>query len=612
MSHRGPDGAGLWVSKDGRIGLGHRRLSIIDLSEAAAQPMCNEDESLWISFNGEIYNHAEIRTELEKTNNHRWKTDHSDTEVILHAFEEWGIECLEKFRGMFAFALWDYKERELWLVRDRIGIKPLYYSIHHGRISFASEIKALLEDPQLSPRIDEEALYHYLTFLTTPAPQTLFDGIRKLPGGTWAKLREDGQVYEQRYWDVWEHTEPLLGVSEEEIAEKILDELRVAVSLRKVSDVPVGIFLSGGIDSSTNAALFSEGEESAIKTFSIGYKGEYESYRNELHYARQMSTEIESEHFERILDIEDLLDFLPRMVYLQDEPIADPVCVPIHYVSKLARDNGVTVCQVGEGADELFWGYPAWKGALSLQRCNDWPVPRVFKKVGLAGLRGLGKQETHGYEFLRRGAMGQPVVWGGAEAFTEFEKQRLLSPRLRQKLAGLTSWEAIKPIWLRFREKAWERSHLHWMSYLDLNCRLPELLLMRVDKMSMGVSLEGRVPFLDHRFVELAMSIPEAIKTRQGILKYILKKSVRGLIPDELIDRRKQGFGVPVYEWFFDRLGKRCHQELNYFCQQTDLLNHDQVMNYFEKGAGTPIWVLLNLALWWRRYILKSDTLGNP
>ena len=280
MSHRGPDGSGVWVSGNGRVGLGHRRLSIIDLSDAASQPMCNEDESLWISFNGEIYNHAEIRSELEGSGSHRWKTDHSDTEVILHAFEQWGIDCLEKFRGMFAIAMWDAKSRELWLIRDRVGIKPLYYSVHHGRITFASEVKALLRDPDQKREVHEEAFFHYLSFLTAPAPQTLFEGIRKLPGGTWMRITEDGQIRENRYWDVWDHTTPLVGVPEIEIARRLLEELRTADTLRKVSDVPVGVFLSGGIDSSTNAALFSEGEGSPVKTFTIGYKGDYESYRN--------------------------------------------------------------------------------------------------------------------------------------------------------------------------------------------------------------------------------------------------------------------------------------------------------------------------------------------
>jgi len=603
MVHRGPDGDGLWISEDGSLGLGFRRLKIIDLSDQATQPMSNEDGSLRLVYNGEIYNHAEIRRELEELGGHVWKTDHSDTEAILHAFEEWGIDCLDRFRGMFAFALWNAKARELWLVRDRIGVKPLYYSVHHGRIVFASEIKALLEDPDQERRVDEEAFYHYLSFLTTPAPQTLLAGIKKLEPGTWLRIRYDGAMHKSRYWDVWDHTTPFIDVSENEIAEQLLDELRTSVKLRKVSDVPVGVFLSGGIDSSTNAALFSEGTSEPVKTFSIGYQGDYPSYRNEFEYARLMAERVGAEHHERRLTLDHLIEFLPLMVQLQDEPIADPVCLPVYYVSKLARDNGVVVCQVGEGADELFWGYPSWKTMLKLQRYDDRPVPRVLKRAGLAALRAAGKDETRHYELLQRGSDHLPIFWGGAEAFTERQKQRLLSPRLRRELAGLSSWQALEPIRQRFEEKAWERSHLHWMSYVDLNLRLPELLLMRVDKMSMGVSLEGRVPFLDHEFVGLAMSIPERVKTSDGTLKYILKKAVRGLIPDELIERPKQGFGVPIHEWFLDRLGDQARRELDELCAMTDFFDRDSVMRLVEQKRGTEVWYLLNFALWWKAYL---------
>jgi asparagine synthase (glutamine-hydrolysing) len=612
MVHRGPDGAGTWISPDRCVGLGHRRLSIIDLSSSASQPMQNEDGSLWVVFNGEIYNHGEIREELQRIGGHVWKTDHSDTEVILHAFEEWGIDCLDHFRGMFAMALWDGRQRELWLIRDRVGIKPLYYSVHNGRITFASEIKALLQDPQQQRTLDEEALYHFLSFLTTPAPHTLFQGIRKLPGGTWLRIREDGSIKESRYWDVLEHTHSLSGHSEEEIAEQIVSELRTAVQLRKVSDVPVGVFLSGGIDSSVNTALFSEGENRKVKCFSIGYDGNYRSYQNELHYARRMAHSVDAEYYERILTQDDLIDFLPTMVHLQDEPIADPVCVPVYYVSKLARDNGVTVCQVGEGSDELFWGYPDWKRRLYLQRLGSFPVPRALKGFGLFGLRLAGRQEKLEYEWLRRNFEQLPVFWGGAEAFTEAHKKSLLSPRLRIKFAGLSSWEALQPIWKRFEDKAREKSPLQWMSFLDLSLRLPELLLMRVDKMSMGVSLEARVPFLDHKFVELAMSIPESVKTRHGELKHILKKAVRGLIPDDLIYRKKQGFGVPVYEWFLGHLGEFAHRELNAFCEETDFLSRDAVKRLFEQRDGPRAWYLLNLVLWWRQYISCETTAMAP
>jgi asparagine synthase (glutamine-hydrolysing) len=583
--------------------LGHRRLSIIDLSSQANQPMSNADGSIRVVFNGEIYNHSDIRKELQGLGVSDWKTDHSDTEVILHAFERWGIDCLHRFRGMFAIAIWDARSRDLWLVRDRIGVKPLYYSIHHGRIVFASEIKALLQDPDQPRQVNEDALFDYLSFLTIPAPDTLFAGIRKLSAGSWLRVRENGSIEESRYWDVWQHTRPLVGVSDDEIAAQLLDHLRAAVRLRKVSDVPVGVFLSGGIDSSTNAALFSEGESRRVDTFSIGYDAEYESYRNELHFAREVAERVGAQHHERLLAMDDLIEFLPRMVYLQDEPIADPVCVPLYYVSKLARESGVIVCQVGEGADELFCGYPAWQLSLKLQKYSDFPAPALFKRAGLGVLSALGRDGDFSYEYLRRAAAGQPIFWGGAEAFTHVQKQKLLSARLRTRVGSRTSWDALSPIRARYDSAAWEHSPLNWMTYLDLSLRLPELLLMRVDKMSMGVSLEGRVPFLDHKFVEFAMSIPTQVKLRNGTLKFILKKAVRGVIPDSIIDRPKQGFGVPVREWFFDRFGEMATSRLRRFCAETDLLDWTAVQELLQGRKRASAWPLLNLAMWWETFI---------
>ena len=601
MTHRGPDGAGLWISRDGRVGLGHRRLSIIDLSSSAAQPMSNEDDNLWISFNGEIYNHLDLRRELRACGTHRWKTDHSDTEVILHAFEQWGIGCLEKFRGMFAIALWDANRRELWLVRDRIGVKPLYYSLQNGRLTFASEIKAILEDPDQKRVLSEEALYHYLSFLTAPAPDTMFEGIKKLPPGTWLRVRADGRMEERRYWDVLDHTAPLCAESDEAISARVLDLLRDSVRLRKVSDVPVGVFLSGGIDSSTNAALFSRDESRPVSTFTIGYAGQYDSYRNELDYARLMARTVGADHHERLLTLDDLLEFVPSMVRLQDEPIADPVCVPVYYVSRLAREHGVIVCQVGEGADELFWGYPGWKTSWKLERWNRLPVPNAAKRLGLGLLTLSGRGEGFWYEWLRRGIEGQPVFWGGAEAFPEAHKRTLLSQRLRRRFSGYSSWEVLLPYWRRFERQSWDRRPVQWMTYLDLNFRLPELLLMRVDKMSMGASLEARVPFLDHELVQLAMSIPEEVKTRHGVLKTVLKRAVRGTIPDSVIDREKQGFGVPVQEWMADRLGPAMTPTIEEFCDQTDMLDRQEARRVVD--AQDPRgWYLFNLALWWKAY----------
>ena len=609
MVHRGPDGAEVWVSLSAKVGLGHRRLSIIDLSTCASQPMSNEDGSLWVVFNGEIYNHAEIRRELEALGGHVWKTNHSDTEMILHAFEQWGIDAIHRFRGMFAIALWDDRKRELWLIRDRIGIKPLYYSVHHGRITFASEIKALLRDPDQPRAVNEEGLFHYLSFLTTPAPQTLFAGIQKLTNGTWMRIDRHGDITAHKYWDVLDYTTPLTGVSEDEISERLIAELRSAVKLRKVSDVPVGVFLSGGIDSSTNAALFSEGEGRPVRTFSIGYDENYRGCVSELPHARQFAKHIGADHEDRVLTQEDFLDFLPRMIQLQDEPIADPVCMPIFYVSKLARDANVIVCQVGEGSDELFWGYASWEAMLKLQRWNSLPVPRFMRSLGMGALATAGHKNGRAYEMLRRSTRGLPLFWGGAEALTHQLKMQILSPRLRRQFQDYTSWEAIRNIHTNFAAKAWEKTPVKWMTYLDLNLRLPELLLMRVDKMSMGVSLEARVPFLDHKFVELAMSIPESLITKGGQRKHVLKRAVHGIIPDEIIHRKKQGFGVPIYEWFFDRLGAYTRRELAAFCEATDFFDPEAVLKIAaDKEQGWNSWYLLNFVLWWREYIDKAET----
>lgn len=603
MVHRGPDGGQNWIDEDGKVGLAHRRLSIIDLTDVANQPMSNEDESIWVVFNGEIYNHMDIRNELDEIGGHFWKTDHSDTEVIVHAYEEWGMDFLEKLRGMFAISIWDKNKRNMILVRDRLGIKPLYYSINNKRLIFASEIKSILMDPDQQRKVDEESFFHYLSFMATPSPNTLFEGIKKLPPATWICFNENGEIKENKYWDIWDNAGKLNYKNEDELCNKILSELRTSVKLRKVSDVPVGVFLSGGIDSSTNTVLFSEGEGHPVNAFSIGYKGEYHTYKNEVEYARKMANYANAKYYEKLLKIDDIIDFLPLMTHLQDEPIADPVCVPVYYVSKLAREKGMVVCQVGEGADELFWGYPTWKIKWNLQKIGNLPFPLFLKKGILKALKFLGKKNSHHYEALRRNVSNKPVFWGGADIFTNEQKKTILSERLKIKFEGKDSWEALKPLHDRFLKNAHEKSTLNWMSYLDLNFRLPELLLMRVDKMGMGSSLEARVPFLDHKFVELAMSIPEKLKVKGGVLKYILKKSVRGVIPDEIIDRKKQGFGVPVNEMLLDSLGEKAKQELYNFCDQTDFLNKSEVKNLFNEKKGTLIWVLLNFALWWKHYI---------
>lgn len=603
MALRGPDGRGVWFNQSASCGLGHRRLSIVDLSDTANQPMKNNDGSVVICFNGEIYNSEEIRKEI--VDKYHWITDHSDTEMMLHAYEEWGIECIQKFRGIFAFALYDERSNKFYIVRDRIGVKPLYYTIEEDTLVFASEIKAILPALNHKPGIHHQAMYDYLSFLTTPGEQTLFDGILKLRPATYIEYdMTNGSNKKVKYWDVWDHTHPeLYNADDETISEAIISELRTAVNYRMVADVPVGVFLSGGIDSSTNAALFSENSKGVVKSFCIGYDQNYSSYKNENHYAKMMAEYCGAEYHERLLTQDDFLDFVPEMVRLQDEPIADPVCVPVYYVSKLARDNGIVVAQVGEGSDELFWGYESWKKFLKWSNMNDKVPTRVLQNLAFAGLNLIGRGRDTRTEIVRRAAVRQPLFWGGAEAFYEYEKRKLVSDSISKELKGYTSFESLRNTYNTFKEKAWEQSNLNWMSYVDLCHRLPELLLMRVDKMSMGVSLEARVPFLDHKFVEIAMSIPEKKKTAEWNSKTVLKQAVRGIIPDEIIDRKKQGFGAPVNDWALDKLGNEMKEKIYLFCYETGLLNWQYINSMFEEKRLDTMWFLYNLAMWWEVYI---------
>lgn len=604
MTHRGPDGAGTWMDPDGTIALGHRRLSIIDLDPRALQPMTSADGRYTLSFNGEIYNYRELRRELEALGIHDWRTT-SDTEVLLQAFRRWGIGCLPRLRGMFAFAIWDREARELYLVRDRIGIKPLYYTQDNGRLCFASEIKALLTDPMQKREVDETSLFHFLSLMTSPAPGTMFKGISKLPGGCYLRASMGGGLEICRYWDALTEAEASardMPATEDGMAERLQKEIADAVTCRAVADVPVGVFLSGGIDSSTNAALFARTQKRPIETFSIGYEGENASYRNELDWARLMASRIGAHHHERLLKVDDLIANMDRLIHLQDEPIADPVCFPILAVSELARTNGVPVAQVGEGADELFAGYPQWHRILRLNAFLE----RLGKPGAMAaalGLRAAGKADGQLAEMLRRHRAGEPVFWSGAEIFPGARKQRILSGRLREAMAGRSSAEALSDIRRRFEAGPGEKSLLNWMAYADLNLRLPELLLMRVDKMSMGVSLECRVPFLDHKLVGFALALPTAAKLGGDTPKYMLKKAVRGLIPEALLNRPKQGFGVPIREWFLDRLGPVVREEIDDFLKATDYLNGQEVDRLFAARDSSHIWVLYNLAAWHRHFI---------
>ena len=599
MAHRGPDGAGTFISPDGRLGLAHRRLAILDVSASGAQPMATPDGRYTTVFNGEIYNFRELRAELEADGvSFRSLTD---TEVILALYAREGAAMLRRFRGMFALAIWDALERRLWLARDRVGVKPLYYATHQGRFVFASEIKAILELPGFPRQVDKTSLYHYLSFLTAPAPRTLFDGVFKLEPGHTLTVEPDGTIRKTRYWDAFD------GVGREsgpDLEEQILEKLRESIRYRMVSDVPFGVFLSGGIDSSANVALMAELMDEPVQTFSIGFEGQ-EAY-NEFQYARLVADKFGANHHEVRIGMDDLLGFLPDLIQFQDEPIADPVCVPVYFVAKLAKAHGVTVCQVGEGADELFCGYPYWGAVLKAERWSNAvsSVPPFVRALAPAALRLLGYGDTRQYEIARRGAAGEGLFWGGAEAFSEAQKRRMLTPDLLRELGPISSYEVVR----QYREQFEARSpapgdRLSWMTYLDLQLRLPELLLMRVDKMTMGASVEARVPFLDHELIRLVLGISQSRKIPGGRLKHLLKEAVGGILPDEIIDRPKQGFRVPVDEWLVEGIGPTADEVLNDFTREHPYLRADYRQRFGRPLDGAKTWYLLNLALWHRRWI---------
>ena len=601
MAHRGPDDAGVYLTPDGRLGLGHRRLSILDLSSLGHQPMVSPEGRYWIVFNGEIYNFRELRKDLQ-AKGYDFRSE-SDTEVLLALFAEYGPEMLRRLRGMFALAIWDARAERLWLVRDRIGIKPLYYTCQGGRFLFASEIKAILAFPGIPRTVHLPGLHHYLSFLTTPAPLTLFEGIHKLPAGHTLTVERDGSVRVEEWWDVFTDVRPPTIEDEATLAERILDFLRESIRYRMVSDVPFGVFLSGGIDSSTNVALMAELMDRPVETFSIGFTGE-ERY-NEFAYARQIADRFRTNQHEVSIGVQDLIDFLPQLIHHQDEPIADPVCVPVYFVARLAKQHGVTVCQVGEGSDELFCGYPLWNWFLRVAGWNRTfaMLPRPLRRMAPALLRVAGKHHGLPYECLRRGAEGETLFWSGAEAFFERQKAELLTPWVRQRLGTLSSHEVVMEHRRRFLERAPIPDDLTWMGYMDLKLRLPELLLMRVDKMTMATAVEARVPFLDHEFVRFVMGIPQATKMRGGELKHLLKRAVRGIIPDQIIDRRKQGFGVPVAEWFLRELGPVVRESLQRFAIEQPYFDAGYVDRLLQSNNATLSWFLFNFALWHRQWI---------
>ncbi len=627
MTHRGPDDAGVYVSADRRVGLGNRRLSIVDLSPAGRNPMPNEDGRVWITFNGEIYNHESLRPGLE-ARDHSYLS-RTDTETVIHLYEERGLDFVDELDGDFAIALWDEAARRLVLARDRVGVKPLYYTLTGGRLIFASEIKAILEHPSVSRDVDEEALYHYLTFMTTPAPQTLFAGIQKLPAGCMLTCDARGDVKVTRYWDALPARLDLsLAKDEHAIAQELRRLLKESIAKRMMSDVPFGVFLSGGVDSTANVALMAELMDRPVRTFTVGFRDN--PIYNEIEEARFVAREYGTDHHEVLITQRELLDFLPELIFHQDEPIADPVCVPLYYVSKLARETGTKVVQVGEGSDELFCGYRDY--ALYLELYNRaWrhltrlpaPMRRAIASAGQAFCRtGAQRVLPKGRKMLpdvfRRLAEGEALFWSGAFVFDEVNKRRLLTRGAQQRLGaggkdGLSSYSVVRSDLDRLLASKPDADQLLQMSYQELKLRLPELQLMRVDKMTMATSVEARVPFLDHKLVEFAMSIPSSLKYRGGETKYILKRALEGVIPNRVLNREKKGFGVPIDDWMRGPFGSFVESAvLSSKLRRRGLFDYDFVKHLLAEHQGAratyafSLWNLLNVSLWYDQWIEAS------
>lgn len=604
MAERGPDGSGVCVLYNERVGLGHRRLAIIDLSKQADQPMSNADDSIHIVFNGEIYNYQEIKEEINKIRNVKWKTDHSDTEVMIHAYEIWGIQCIKKFRGMFAFALWDEKKEKMWLVRDRLGIKPLYYGILRGKLNFASSVRALLEDREQDKTVNKKTVYDFLSLLAVPAPNTLFKNIKKLPAGHYLEITLNGEIKSTCYWDICKYANmKKLKESEGQIKAGLLDKLKDSVKIRKAADVPVGVFLSGGIDSSTNLALFSE-DSQEVNTFTAGYKGT-RHYKNENSYAKSMADYCRAVHHDQMLDDTDVIEFVDTLKKLSDDPIADPVIVSQYYIAKQARENGIKVVQVGEGSDELFAGYTYWSKLARYEKLNVM-IPQKIKRIIYTNIKKYHFNiSEYQEELLRRAAEGGPVFWGfGTVYISENRKRKLYKKEFLNEVGNHTTGDYFLESYRKCKKNMLHET-VGWMGCVNMRFRLPEFLLARTDRACMAVGVEGRVPFLDHELVEWGMRIPEHYKIKRGNHKHILKAAVKNVIPDRVINREKEGFGLPFMEWYQGQLGVVMKNSILHFAKASQYFEEKEVRRYIKDKNSEPItiWALFVLSLWWEQYI---------
>lgn len=601
IAYRGPDDEGIYTAP--HIGLGQRRLSIIDLESSACAPLTNEDNTIWISFNGEIYNFQNLREELINKN-HVFKTN-SDTEVIVHLYEEEGFECLQKLRGMFAFAIWDEKKKLLFCARDRMGKKPFNYTLTSHSFVFGSEIKAITVDPEVSISPDYYAIDQYLTYQFVPSPLTAFKGIKKLGPGQYLTCTINGEVNIKSYWESTINEK--ISADKNDIEEQLLDKLRESVKLRMISDVPLGAFLSGGIDSATIVALMAEQSSTPVKTFSIGFD---DNEFNELPYARLVAERFGTDHHEMIVKPQ-ASEILHLLVHHYNEPFADSSALPTYYVSKMTRQY-VTVALSGDGGDESFAGYSNYSTLLKWNRWNACPF--WLRKITAGSINTILSMLPY-QNNIARWQRGLSMI--SAENIKERRLQFGTILKTDEKRVVYTQKFKQLIIEDKFSEDTlaeypWQygMDDLDWLMRHDQKFYLADCLMTKSDIASMANSLEVRSPFLDHKFVEFAARIPSAYKMKGDAGKIILKDAVRKLLPEEIMTKRKTGFGVPVAKWFRTELAPML-QEILLSDKAIDrgLFERNSIQKMVTEHIegtrdwSTRLWAFLFLELWFREFI---------
>ncbi len=590
MVARGPDDEGVYVGPG--VGLAMRRLSIIDL-ETGHQPVSNEDGTVWVVLNGEIYNYQELRAGL-MARGHRFATA-TDTEVIVHLYEDLGDRCVDRLRGMFAFALWDERRRRVLIARDRLGIKPLYYGCLNGRLVFASELKAILQLPDVERRLNWTALDHLLAYKTTPVEDSIVAGVRKLEPGHRLCMGQDGGPMIERYWGV--RFEPATGRSEEDVAEELRARLLESVRLHLVSDVPVGAFLSGGTDSSAVVAAMARAGAGRLKTFSIGFRDEK---FNELPFARMVAERYGTDHHELIVE-PNVLETLTDLAWDLDEPFGDSSAVPTYMVSKLAAQH-VKVVLSGDGGDELFAGYTEYVVESRERRARFLPTPARW---ALRAASALLPDGAKGKNWLHHFSLPGPERYLDAVTlFKRRDRERLLTPDARAQIrVGETEQGRLERL---------AAGNGHWLTTLqalDLDHYLPLDILTKVDRMSMAHSLEARVPLLDHCFVEFATRIPVDMTFKDGRTKHIFVRALRDWLPDRVLDRPKQGFAVPVGAWLRTRLKPLLADTiLSDRCRRRGILDTrfvEELTRRHDAGRAldSHLWTLISFELWCRTFL---------